>query len=71
MRNLMKIVIAFIQFLFPKKEDRNPTDNEIADVIDWRLGPDNGRDNGRIIRITRGGYHYYITRSPIRGRGSP
>jgi hypothetical protein len=42
-----------------------PEKSDIADLIDRRLGPSNGRDDGRIIRIKQNGYQYYITRSPI------
>jgi hypothetical protein len=41
-----------------------PTDSEISNLIDQRLGDDNGRDDGRIIRIKTSVYDYYITRSP-------
>ena len=61
----MEAFKKIVHFLLGRGEYRIPSKNEIADVIDAHLGSDNGRDDGRIIRITREPHQYYITRSPI------
>jgi hypothetical protein len=40
-----------------------PSKDEIADLIDRRLGSDGRGEDGNIIRHSRNGYRYYITRS--------
>lgn len=42
---------------------RRPTKDEIADLIDRRLGSVGRGEDGCIIRHARNGYRYYITRS--------
>jgi hypothetical protein len=61
----MEVLKKIVRFLLGKGEYHIPSKNEIANLIDARLGSDNGRDDGKIIRITREPYQYYITRSPL------
>ncbi len=63
----MELLKKIVRFLFAKGEYHIANDDEIANVIDARLGNDSGRDDGRIIRITRAQYQYYITRSLKKG----
>jgi len=60
----VKAIMQFLRWLFNNKTP--PTKEEIAALIDLHLGTDNGRDDGRIIRVKTRTYHYYITRSPVR-----
>ena len=65
MNSIVKTVRKILYFLLGRGEYHIPNKDEIADMIDARLGCDNGRDDGKIITHKRNGYRYYITRSPL------
>jgi hypothetical protein len=56
----------FIRFMRGTGEYYVPTKREISQMIDAHLGDDNGRDDGREIKIYNERYTYYIVRRPVR-----
>jgi hypothetical protein len=66
---IMELLLDIVKLLLGVNKVKPPSKEELAYKIDLFLAEGNGRDDGRIIRIKRNGYQYYITRSPIEGRG--
>ena len=58
MKKVINKICFLFCFFFRMGPYRIPEKSEIAALIDRHLGDDNGRDDGRIIRIEYNNYQY-------------